>query len=78
MVFRKTYRKNCKRRQEMMHYDEWIVEAQSLKLLPSEWEVNIAMYMEYLNKHGYIIPVEIVMEGMASSRMSAISADLED
>ena len=62
----------------MMHYDEWIAEAQSLRLIPSEWEVNIAMYMEYLNKHGYVIPVETVMEGMASSRMSAISADLEE
>ena len=61
----------------MKGYDEWILDERKHRLVDSEWEINIAIYMEYLNLQGYIIPVEKLMEGIASSRMAAISADLE-
>jgi|LWDU01.1.fsa_nt_gi hypothetical protein len=61
----------------MKGYDEWILNERKHRLVDSEWEINIAIYMEYLNLQGYIIPVEKLMEGIASSRMAAISADLE-
>lgn len=61
----------------MKGYDDWILDERKTRLIESEWEINIAMYMEYLNYHEYTIPVEKVMDGIASSRMAAISADLE-
>ncbi len=58
-------------------YCDFVHSKHSVSDSPEEWEKNVEQYLHYLNKTGYKVPVDRVMEAIGVARLAAIATDIE-